>query len=304
MRKLWVLSLFALLLAAAPALAGPSVLTNGADLWHTVTGFSYSSFAENPIPAGFFCEGSKPFTGVVQMTGAPIATYPAGALGNIDTIVRRLDDAKLDANGEASTRIQLLALSLASTRPIDTGCGRYDVKATLAGKQPITEMKLKRTRPEGGSYIAPLELRVKLVFTPVSGKGAARELERAIHLGPGSASYWSYVGKPRIERVEVDTDGDHLPDTYLPGPSNFKVGLAAVSSDSDSDECYKTRQSCHCTRLSTQPYEPNNLCPHLHCVWVTLPCDWPDPPAPPSDVPIYTTDEIDAMEDAAGTGKP
>src|SRR5262249_47726731 len=55
MRKLWVFGILAFLLAVVPASAGPNVLTNGADLWHTTTGFSYSSFGDNPIPAGFFC---------------------------------------------------------------------------------------------------------------------------------------------------------------------------------------------------------------------------------------------------------
>jgi len=281
----------ALLLAAVPALAGPSVLTNGADLWHTVTGYSYSSFAENPLPAGFFCEGSKPFTGVVPMTGEPIATYPAGALGNIDTIVRRLDDAKLDANGEASTRIQLLALSLASAHPVDTGCGLYDVKTSLDGEQPITEMKLKRTNPEGGTFVAPLAIKAKMVFTPASGKGASHTFYQTVHLGPGSASVWAYVREKRLERVQVDTDGDGRPDTYLPMPSNFKAGLAAITRPGGEPEpiqCFKIRQSCHCACASTNPWEPNSFCVHLHCTQVTLRCSDPDPLTPPTGVPYIT----------------
>jgi hypothetical protein len=303
MRKSLIFIVLTVLLAAAPALAGPVVLTQGADLWHTVTGFSYSSFADNPIPAGFFCEGSKPFTGIVQLTGEPLVTLPAGALGNIDTIVRRLDDAKLDANGESSTRIQLLALSLASTRPVDTGCGLYNVKTSLDGEQPITEMKLKRTHPEGGTYIAPLSLRAKMVFTPVSGKGAPHTFYQTVNLGPGSASVWSYVREKRLERVQVDTDGDNRPDTYLPMPSNFKVGLAVgtlgstgITGDTD---CYKIRQSCHCAWGSTNPAEPNSGCAHLHCTQVKLRCSEPDPPTPPSGVPYITTDQ--AAQLSSGT---
>ena len=42
-----------------------------------------------------------------------------------------------DAKGEAATRIQLMALSLVSTKPIETSCGPYDVAVSLAGKQPV-----------------------------------------------------------------------------------------------------------------------------------------------------------------------
>jgi hypothetical protein len=277
--------------AAGPAFAGPDVLTNGADLWHTQSGFTFSSFEEEPIPAGFFCEGSKPFTGIVQLKGSPLATLPAGALGNIDTIVRRLDDAVLDAKGEGKTRIQLLALSLASVKPVDTGCGLYDVAASLTGEQPITEMKLVRTSQLGGHFIAPLELKVKLVFKPVSGTGQPRELVQTISLGPGSSSVWSYGAEKRAERVQVDTDGDLTPDTVMPGPSNFTIGVAT----STSGDCYKIRKSCHCAKKSTDPYEPNRHCKHLHCTEVRLPCDWPDPPEPPAGVPYIESGDVETF---------
>lgn len=301
MKRLLSYTAVCLMVVATPALAGPDVLTQGADLWHTATGLSYSSFAENPIPAGFFCEGSKPFKGTVQLQGKPLATAPTNVLGNIDTIVRRLDDAVLDEKGEGSTRIQLLALSLASTKPIRTECGSYNVTASLAGKQPMTEMKLLRTAQEGGYYIAPLDLNVKMVFTPVSGKGETRELMQRIQLGPGSSSVWSSQPEKRAEKVKVDTDGDLVPDTYLPPPSNFKVGLAALQTGSTTiAQCYKIRQSCHCARYATDPYTGNSSCQHLHCVTVTLPCSWPDPPTPPPGVPYITfpdDDDIDPVEE-------
>jgi len=260
------------LVAASPVLAG-EVLTRGADLWQTATGFSYSSFRSEPIPAGFFCEGSKPFTGTVSLRGKPLATSPAGALGNIDTIVRRLDDAALDAQGNASTRIQLMALSLASTKPIDTGCGLYDVTASLAGAQPTTTMRIARTSSGGGTYVAPLELNVRLVFTPVAG-GARRELVHTINLGPGSNSVWSFA-RPAVARqgmVRVDTDGDGVPDTLVPAPSNFRAGVAPALFSSPGT--VSTCQACHCSPDSTDPAQSAAGCDHLHCVWVQVqgPC--------------------------------
>ncbi|HEX4962987.1 MAG TPA: hypothetical protein VF173_19300 [Thermoanaerobaculia bacterium] len=268
------------LVAAVPAFAVEAV-QNGADLWHTSTGFTFTTFAENPIPADFFCPGSKPFRGTINLQGAPLATSPAGALGEIDTIVRRLDDAAF-TKGEAKTRIQLMALSLTSVQPIDTGCGLYDVTASLAGEQPVTEMRILRTSDFGGSYVAPLKLKVKLVFTPVTGQGERREVTNLVSLGPGSKSVWAYAkgaAKSAVKRtgnVMVDTNGDRVPDTLMPAPSNFVAGVAPAAAASDSDTLCDDK-SCHCADGVTDPYYPNSYCKHLHCVAVRVPCDKPVP---------------------------
>jgi hypothetical protein len=140
-----------------------------------------------------------------------------GSLGGMDTAVRRLDDAVFNDKGEATTRIQLLALSLASVKPIETSCGQYDVKVSLIGEQPVTTMKIFRTEALGGTYSAPLALNVKAVFTPVDGdRNGRREVTRRIELGPGSRSVWAYVQAPQYPAdVKIDTDGDGRPDTLL-----------------------------------------------------------------------------------------
>jgi hypothetical protein len=276
-RLAWGLALLALL--AVPAWAVESV-QSGADLWHTTTGFTFTSFVEEPIPAGFFCPSSKPFKGNINLRGVPLATAPAGALGEIDTIVRRLDTAAFDGRGETKTRIQLLALSLASVKPVDTGCGLYDVTASLGGEQPVTEMKIVRTSDYGGFYVAPLELNVKLVFTPVSGQGERRELTHKVSLGPGTQSYWSYakgaaakVAVRRAGTVKVDTDGDHVPDALVPAPSNFVAGVDPAAAATAAELCKD--QSCHCAKWSHDPYVPNWYCDHLHCVDVYVDCSKP-----------------------------
>ncbi|HEV7505960.1 MAG TPA: hypothetical protein VGS07_13720 [Thermoanaerobaculia bacterium] len=276
------------LVAAVPAFAVEAV-QNGADLWHTATGFTFTSFADNPIPAGFFCEGSKAFRSTINLRGVPLATTPAGALGEIDTIIRRLDNASFNNAGEAKTRIQLLALSLGSVKPVDTGCGLYDVTASLAGEQPVTEMKILRTSDFGGSYIAPLDLKVKLVFTPVSGKGERREVTNRITLGPGSRSVWAYAkgaAKAAVKHtgnVLVDTDGDHVPDTMMPASSNFVAGVSPAAADGDVSLC--ADQSCHCSTKSIDPKVPNSYCEHLHCIDVLVDCSQPIAPVRPGPPP-------------------
>jgi hypothetical protein len=298
----------ALILALAGAAGFPAYaaepIRKGADLWISVAGQAKTSFAQEPIPAGFFCASSEPFTGAVAFKGAPLATEPAGALGGVDTVVRRLDDATFNAKGEAVTRIQLMALSLVSTRPIETSCGKFDVAVHLAGEQPTTTMRLFSSEALGGTYSAPLALNVRLAFTPVAGdRTARRELTRRIDLGPAPRSVWVYVNKPPYPSgVKIDTRGDGRPDTLLPAPSNFLAGvepavlkgseprrprLASSSSSWPSDpgpppNCgngYCPHESCHCALGSdgkpdmSDPYRSSTGCAqdHLHCLWVCLP---------------------------------
>src|SRR5262249_54494062 len=113
---------------------------------------------------------------------------------------------------------------------------------------------------------------------PVSGKGGSRELYHHISMGPGSESVWSYA-KPVLAQpatVRVDTDGDGVPDTLLPGPSNFRAGVAPVIMSGG--PCY--RQSCHCDPNATDPNTPSTGCDHLHCVTVQVACPPPPPPYP------------------------
>jgi len=303
-RRLALSCALLVLVAAVPAFAA-EVVQNGADLWHTTSGFTFTSFAENPIPADFFCQGSKPFKGTINMKGVPLATIPVGGLGETDTIVRRLDDATFNPQGETTTRIQLMALSLASVKPVDTGCGLYDVIASLAGGQPVTEMKIVRTSSYGGYYVAPLDLKVRLVFTPVSGKGDRREVANRVSLGPGSQSFWAYptgIAKVAVKHtgtVKVDTNGDGVPDTLVPAPSNFLAGVDPHAVATATALCKDT--SCHCAKWSKDPYTPNWYCDHLHCVEVYVDCDKPvdkvrygpipvDPSTPADPTPIGTVD--------------
>lgn len=293
-RSFFLAAMIVGLISGSPAF-GADAIHNGVDLWMTVAGFAQTSFANEPLPAGFFCEGSQPFTGTVKFKGAPLKVEPAGSLGAIDTIVRRLDDAKFNAKGEADTRIQLMALSLVSTKPIETSCGKYDVAVSLTGRQPVTLMKIFQSDAFGGTYSAPLELNVKAVFTPVDGnKSARREITRRLDLGPGTHSVWAYVNLPRYKQgVRVDTNGDGKADTALPASSNFLAGVspavlkappalpklaAASATTTDTIACPVGQcpyRSCHCAALDTNPQWNQSATgcadDHLHCIWTCAP---------------------------------
>lgn len=243
------------LLVALPALAGGASITNGIDLWRTPgNGGTFVDFAREPLPAGFFCSGSPAFTGRIVFAGVPVKTLPANALGGADTVIQRLDDAPFTRNltalrpfalrGEdgsvtrldaaafrgqeaATTRIQVKAISFASVRPVQTGCGAATVTASLAGEQPVTEMLIVRDHENGGHFYAPLSLRVKLTFTPVRG-GAPVEVVRPIEFPAKPLSVWSEVPARQVvydSFVRVDSDADGAVDVMLPGTSNFAAGF-------------------------------------------------------------------------------
>ena len=280
---------WALALTAGSVAFAAEPIHKGVDLWMTVAGMAKTSFDKEPIPAGFFCAGSRPYIGVISFKGVPLVTEPPGSLGSIDTAVRRLDEAAFNEKGEATTRIQLLALSLVSTAPIETSCGRYDAAVSLTGEQPVTTMRILRTDTLGGTYSAPLALNVKLVFTSVGGgQSARRELTRRIDLGPANNSVWAYVRLPEYKTgIKIATTAGGRPDTLLPTPSNFLPGVApAVLNDpsmrlnpvpSPADSSCPTGQcpyqACHCDPTATDPYTSSAGCDHLHCIWTCVPGD-------------------------------
>jgi hypothetical protein len=213
----------------APAFAADRVIQNGIDTWRTTEdGSTFIDFAKTPIPAGFFCSGSEPFTGRVALRGEPIATSVPKALGMADTIVQRLDDAAFNKRGVAVTRIQFRALSLKGIEPIETKCGKFTVTASLdSGVQPVTRMVITRENEKGGFFTGPLSLNVRMSFQPVGQVGGeALEFPVPVHF-PGTVRVpWQSkrVAPEPAGFVLVDTDGDRVPDTYLPGTSNFIAG--------------------------------------------------------------------------------
>ena len=218
------------LLGLSP-LAADSTIQRGIDIFTTAgDGRTFYDFAQNPIPAGFFCKGSKPFTGRVAFKGLPLATGTPGQLRGADTVIERLDDAVFDANGIAVTRIQFRALSLVSTAPIKTVCGAFHVYVSLGGQQRVTTMNIYRTQEGGGDFVAPLAVNTRVTFIPVKPvrNKVARNLELAADFTfPASPLPWSFqdgAREKRIGSVTVDTNGDLTPDTLLPGTSNFSPG--------------------------------------------------------------------------------
>ncbi len=308
----WALGALALLAAVALPAAAKDIVQTGTDFWMTAgDGLTFTSFDKDPVPAGFFCPGSQPFTDKIQLRGGRLATDPPGSLGRVDTIVHRLNDVVLDENGVGLTPIKLLALALETAQPIATSCGDYDVKVALAGEQPRTWMKIVKTSELGGTYAAPLALDVKVSFEPVAGNpNPPVELLREVRLGPDKYAVWAWQDPGEHAAVKVDTDGDGTPNALLPQPSNFLAGVAPVASssgrasgnswtlaaaDGEVPVCPPglcPYQSCHCNPNEDDwdPADTDDGCDddHRHCKWV---CVSPDFIPPGSPARCFVVDE-------------
>jgi len=269
-----VAALAVALLVGTPAFAADDVIQRGIDVFTTTSnGSTYYDFARHPIPAGFFCARSEAFHGRVALKGLPLDTGIPGQLGKADTVVERLDDAAFDARGSAVTRIQMRALSLVSIAPIKTACGAFHVYASLTDKQQVTTMRIFRTQKDGGSFVAPLAVNMRLSFIPVKpprNKNSHRlELTGSITLGsrPIPWSLASGSSTKQIGSVLVDTNGDLTPDTLLSGTSNFLPGKrlradtgskAAVPEEGGGcghycEVCHYNPDDSHCTLVETCP---------------------------------------------------
>lgn len=268
-RSVLVLLVFSILVGLSPLSADPTI-RRGIDVFQTpADGNTYYDFSTTPVPAGFFCKGSKAFTGRVAFKGLPLATGTPGQLGRTDTIIERLDDAVFDAQGVAVTRIQFRALSLVSIAPIKTACGSFHAYLSLGGDQRVTTMKIQRTQDGGGTFAAPLAINARMAFVPVKSMKSktARKLElTGIVNFPGRPLPWSFrdgEGMKSLNSVVVDTNGDLTPDTKLPGTSNFWPGMppgVITGAYGDIGAC-PCPQPCHDNGDEMHCYYPSDCYP-------------------------------------------
>ncbi len=223
----------ACILLAIPAFAGADVIISGVDLWKTPgDGSTFANFATDPIPADFFCSGSEPFAGKIVFQGVPVVTSPPDQLGETDTIIHRLDDAVFNREGVAHTRGRVRALSCISVEPLETRCGACGVRTVLDGEQRVTDMLIYRDSKAGGHWRAPISVTMKMIFTPVDRPaGETLEIAQSIDFGAADNALWAADTEDHGLEVNgfvlVDTDGNDMPDTFLPGTSpNFVAGVA------------------------------------------------------------------------------
>jgi hypothetical protein len=222
----------ALSLAALPAVADDTILA-GSDVWQTSN--DSNTYIDLDLPAGFFCNSSAPFSGRVVFAGAPVATNPAGALGETDTVIERLGNATFDSNGVAMVNAVVRAANFKSTAPITvSGCAGsslWDVRSSAAPAQSPFPITIRRSSPTatGGSFDSSVVISPRLTFTQQGTAGLQRILDQGVITFTTSGAEWTqapgsggvtYTAGP----IQIDTDGDGLPDTYVPPTSNLAPG--------------------------------------------------------------------------------
>ena len=122
------------------------------------------------------------------------------------------------------------AMQFESVAPVKTACGLYKAYVKLDGEQPVTTMRIVRENEKGGSFFAPISVNIKMTFEPVGRVTTeALELRKSLRFPPARHQEWSAERSSTILAaangvVKVDTDGDRIPDTFLPGLSNFAAG--------------------------------------------------------------------------------
>lgn len=265
---LCTLALAALL--ASPVLAQPAI-PRGVDVFETGSGTGTNvNFAANPIPAGFFCPGSAPFTGLVNLKGVPLATLPAGAAGSADTVVERLADGVF-AGGVTNIPVAVRAMRLVSTSDIQVICPSssgtaqttfWRVSTCLCGTQPTTTLTVKVDQACGcGHANGRLDLRICLTFTRIDTGETRGPISQNISLALSDMPWCPNPGNGQTvlaSSFAVDTNCDNQPDRTLVSGKGFYPGWSCADLATDCWTQYAHLTHCH----------PNYTNPgaHDHCV--------------------------------------
>lgn len=198
------LGTFLVSLAALPATA--QVVPAGPDYWVTPpNGETRYTFPEKDVESLCGAVPSAAWDHQVTLRGVPAAG------SDWDTMVWRLNDAVFDPSGNASTKIQVRALNLASAATQATPCGDLDWRVRLAGQQAVTLMKLRRTSQRGGFFSADIAVNVEFqAFN--SGAYIGSLFYNIVLPDPQNGTPWSFgpTGQFRAGMTETDNCIDVL----------------------------------------------------------------------------------------------
>ncbi len=236
------------------------------DLWTTPAGSSTSySFADSPMPAGFFGEGSDSFDGEIELMGSPI---DRDNLGPADTIIRRLEDVCPTEVGDSVTvDIEMVALSLVSVEPITVTFNdgqseeEWDVQVCLSSfPQPTGSMTITLDEEDCGTFDSNIPVLPKFTFIRKS-TGAGQFVDCGERgqicselLLEGERNGWALIGGPggydpeddgvvrSVAGISLDVDCDGNRDGETTDASEcFQGGVGC--SEGGGTECVRNEEA-------------------------------------------------------------
>ncbi len=250
------------------------VILAGPDLWSTPGGGQTThSFADTPLPAGFFGEGSAAFDGTVVLEGLPFLDNPAlmpqgtNDLGNTDTIVQRLEDMSLPTGPDdmTTTPIEIVALSLRSVEPIEVSFNGnasgslfdMEVQITLDEPQPQGQMTIRGDNTGGGTFDATLPVHVDFFFVNKDTGAFVGGVKREIHLAaknqPWQPTPPTFEGNSQLVEIKTPVLLGPVAQVNVPLTSpNFFVGIA-INPNTQQSKCALTNFGVHGTARSMLP---------------------------------------------------
>jgi len=204
----------------------------GLDAFKTVAGTQFTFAEEFTIPADFFDKGSSRFAGTVAFKGVPLGSYRDQKTAEADTIMERSKGASFSSGSRSqSVPIELLALSLESSRPIRVQVGKewqqWNVRLALSpSRKSEGTMTIMRRDEKGGTFNSQFTVYPVFTFTRV-GDGAEKSLDvGGMKLGEKSIRNITLtaVGVPWSQTV----DGSGRNATFAAGlsPSSAVIRIA------------------------------------------------------------------------------
>lgn len=261
-----IVSIATALLALAPtALAVPTSIAPGYDLFQTDPGTTQFDFApgDTAIPQDFFGPGSDPFAGTVKFGGVPLNAF--NGTGNADTIIHRPNAA--NPPSAANVPIEIVALNLVSVQPItvtynsNTSHETWNVQVDVSPSLPSTGHIniVWNTSGSGGTFDAQLRVIPRFTFVRLPD-GAARQLDAGI-LGPTTLNrlILSATGIPwrngcKLPALAVPVLSTHFCPGQTPGGRLADTHLQAQLVDHDIYPVQPRLEHFRCYSLQAKPF--------------------------------------------------